>query len=218
MTDSESQSTSSPSPDDSTKPAPSGRWRFALTLSAILLAIALPIYWHKVLRHEIFPRNFGIVTESQIYRSGQLTERMLRHVIDKYDLTTIIALSDGTPESVMEKRVCDELGVLRIPFTLAGNGTGSPESYAQVLHSMKDPARQPLLVHCASGAQRAGASVLLYRHIVEGISIAEAYPESFKYKHKPDEWILLASLAENLPAIRDHYQRLQELPDDQNDP
>ena len=212
MTVSETQSTLSPSPDVSTKPAP-GRWRFALTLSAILLAIALPVYWHKVLRHEFFPRNFGIVTESQVFRSGQLTERMLRHVIDQYDLAAIIALSDGSPESAMEQRVCDELGVLRIPFTLAGNGTCPPETYAQVLNSMNDPARQPILVHCASGAQRAGASVLLYRHIVQGIPIAEAYPESFKYKHKPDEWILLAYVADNLPAIRDYYQRLQDLPD-----
>lgn len=213
MTESEAQSTPFTAPDKPTNPTSRGRWRFILTLSAILLAIALPIYWHKVLRHEFFPRNFGVVTEAQVYRSGQLTERMLRHVIDKYELRSIIALSDGSPESVMEQRVCDELGVTRIPFTLAGNGTGSPESYAQVIYSMNDPDRQPVLVHCASGAQRAGASVLLYRHIVEGIPIAEAYPESFRYKHKPDEWILLAHLAENLPAIRNHYEQLRGLPD-----
>ena len=214
MTATETQSTPTTTPDEPTKPAPRGRWRFVLTLSAIVLAIALPIYWHKVLRHEFFPRNFGVVTEAQVYRSGQLTERMLRHVIDQYGLRTIIALNDGSPGSAMEQRVCDELDILRIPFTLAGNGTGSPESYAQVIDNMNNPARQPVLVHCASGAQRAGVSVLLYRHIVQGISIAEAYPESFKYKHKPDEWILLAYLAENLPAIRDHYARMEGLPDD----
>lgn len=214
MSASETQSTPSPSPDDSTNPAQRGRWRFVLTLSAILLAIALPIYWHKILRYEIFPRNFGIVSESQVYRSGQLTERMLRQVIEQYDLHTIIALNDGAPESAMEQRVCDELGVLRIPFSLAGNGSGPPETYAQVLYSINDPSRQPVLVHCAAGAQRAGVAILLYRHLVQDIPIAEAYPETFQYKHKPDEWALLAYLTENLPAIREHYEQLRGLPDD----
>jgi len=34
------------------------------------------------------------------------------------------------------------------------------------------------------------------------MSVTEAYPESFDYKHEPDEWELLAYLADNLPSIR----------------
>lgn len=67
-------------------PVPGSRLRFILTLGAIALAIALPIFWHKVLRHEIFPRNFGTVAEAQVYRSAQLTDRMLRQVIEEYNL------------------------------------------------------------------------------------------------------------------------------------
>ena len=53
-----------------------------------------------------------------------------------------------------------------------------------------------ILIHCAAGAQRTGVIVLLYRHIIQGQDLAQAYLESFQYKHKPDEWRLLAYVAQ----------------------
>jgi len=56
---------------------------------------------------------------------------------------------------------------------------------------MTDPSKQPVLVHCSSGAQRTSAAAMLYRHIVEGKSFDDAYPESLRYGHDPDENIRL---------------------------
>jgi protein tyrosine phosphatase (PTP) superfamily phosphohydrolase (DUF442 family) len=160
--------------------------------------------WHKVIRYELFPRNFGVVEEGQIYRSGRLTPRMLREVCEDRNIRTIIDLTgdDGEPEQIREQEEADRLGVQRVAYDLHGDGTGDPADYAEVLRIMADPDRQPVLVHCATGAQRTSAAVVLYRHLIQGRPLEEVYPESFEYKHKPDEWILLAYIAEHREEIR----------------
>ena len=163
--------------------------------------------WHKVIRHEIFPRNFGIVETGEIYRSGQLTDRALRKVIAEHDIKTIIDLSD-TPtneHAPREQATADELGVERFGFQMAGDGKGDPDDYAEVIRLMEDPENHPVLVHCAAGAQRTGVAVVLYRHLVQGQDIETIYPETFDYKHKPKEWIMLAFLLDNIDEIRTAY-------------
>ena len=179
--------------------------RLIVVLAVALAAGAAARIWHKNIRHELFPRNFRVVVEGRIYRSGQLTERMLRGVCREYSIRSIIDLSvqdQARPETIMERRVSGEIGVTRHEFSLAGDGSGDPQHYVAVLGLMADAENHPILVHCAAGAQRTSAAVILYRHIVEGRSLREAYPESFEFGHKPDEWELLAYLAENLDRIR----------------
>jgi hypothetical protein len=60
-------------------------------------------------------------------------------------------------------------------------------------------------VHCGSGAQRTSTATLLYRMVIENQSAAEAYRESFNYGHKPDEWVLLAWVADHIDYVRARY-------------
>jgi protein tyrosine/serine phosphatase len=194
-----------------------------LTVTLVIaMIVGGAVLWHKVLREQFFPKNFGVVEAGEIYRSGQLTPRMLREVCQERGIRTIIDL-DGAepqrPEKQIEQAVADEMGVKRYAFSMVGDGTGDPAGFAQVVRLMADPENQPVLVHCAAGAQRTSTAVILYRHLEQGEPIAEVYPESFEYKHKPDEWVLLAYLADHLDAIRTAYdasQLVEDLaPDDQ---
>lgn len=186
-----------------------------LKIIIIIAIVAGVIYGIKKTRYQFMARNFGVVEQNQIYRSGRLTPRMLRKVIAENNIKTILDLGAyqlGSDDDIKEQAICDELGVTRVRFELAGDGSGNPNYYVQALRMMKDENTYPLLVHCAAGAQRASGAVLLFRHIVQGVAIAEAYPESFKFKHKPDEWQLLAYIAEYKHEIAQSLKTGEQIP------
>ena len=170
-----------------------------LRLVIIVVIAAGVIYGIKKTRYQFIARNFGVVEAGEIYRSGRLTPRMFRKKVGENNIKTVLDLGayvPGSPEDLREQQLSEELGAERFRFTLDGDGTGNPNYYVQALRLMSDPEAQPILIHCAAGAQRTGALVLLYRHIVQGQELGEAYPESFQYKHKPSEWELLAYVAQ----------------------
>jgi tyrosine-protein phosphatase SIW14 len=173
-----------------------------LIIIALVLCVGgSMVAWHKVIRHELFPRNFGIVVPDQIYRSGQLTPRMLRQVVEEHGIKTVIALNGADAAVAEEGAILAELGVDHLVFNLSGDGTGGAETYGEVVCRMADPATHPILVHCAAGAQRTTTAAIAYQHLIEHKAIADVYAESFNYKHKPDEWKLLAFLSDDMDQI-----------------
>lgn len=187
----------------------------ALKIIIIIAIVAGVIYGLKKTRYQFIARNFGVVETGQIYRSGRLTPRMLRKVIAENNIRTILDLGAYHLDSqgeINEQAISDELGVTRVRFDLKGDGTGNPNYYVQALRMMQDESTYPLLVHCAAGAQRASGVVLLFRHIVQGVDIADAYPETFDYKHKPDEWQLLAYIAQYQHEIAKSLESGEQIP------
>ena len=186
-----------------------------LRLVVIIVIVAGVIYGVKKTRYQFIARNFGIVEASEIYRSGRLTPRVFRKVVGENKIKTVLDLGayvPGSPEDRREQRLAEEFGAQRFRFTLHGDGTGNPNYYVQALRLMSDPEAQPILIHCAAGAQRTGVLVLLYRHIIQGQELAEAYPESFRYKHKRDEWQLLAYVAQWNDEIADSLRTGEPIP------
>lgn len=165
--------------------------------------------WQKYVKDYIIPRNFGIVEPGMIYRSGRLKPNVLTNLHDEYKLHTIIDLGaylPGSDDDRAEQNVADTLGMERHTFSLKGDGTGDPNAYVEALRLMVDPAHQPVLVHCSAGAQRTSAAVIVYRNVIEGMPIEQAYPESFDYKHEPKDYHLLAYLADNIDVIRASFE------------
>lgn len=191
-----------------TKPRSS---RLPLVLIVLgILAGGGAIGWHKVVRHYFVARNFGVVEDGAVYRSGRIKPIMVRKLHERYGIATIIdlgAYAPGSEEDLAEQAVAEELGMTRHSFHLVGDGTGDPNGYVQAVRLMADPANQPVLVHCAAGAQRTGTAVILYRHLVQGRPIAETIPEAIEHKHDPGgNWRLLAYLAENLGVMEESYR------------
>ena len=186
-----------------------------LRLVVIIVIVVGVIYGIKKTRYQFIARNFGVVETGEIYRSGRLTPRMFRKVVDENNIRTVLDLGayvPGSPEDVREQDLAEELGAERYRFYLDGDGTGNPNYYVQALRLMSDPEAQPILIHCAAGAQRTGVIVLLYRHIIQGQDLAQAYPESFQYKHKADEWQLLAYVAQWNDEIADSLRTGEPIP------
>lgn len=178
-------------PPKSPAPAP-WSWRH-FTRNTILVAAVLVLVGVFVVEGVIpnlVPKNFGVVDEGRVYRSGELTTMALTSVVEDHGIKTIIDFGAHDRDPAGERReqaTADALGVRRIVLNLEGDATGDPNRYADALRIMRDPESGPVLVHCAAGAQRTGCAVALYRSLVDGWDDERALLEAEQYKHDPND-------------------------------
>ena len=97
---------------------------------------------------------------------------------------TVINLRGGKGSFFyLEKHACEKLGLVLEDFGLSSRSVPS----AQEMHDAKllfDRIQYPALLHCKSGADRAGIMSVLYRHFHLGHPISEAKKElSFRTLH-----------------------------------
>lgn len=156
------------------------------------------------------PKNFGVVEEGRIYRSGELTPSSLSRIVEQYHIRTIVDLGaypEGSGEEQREQRTAKALGLTRYVLRLEGDATGNPNHYVHALKIINDPARQPVLVHCSAGTQRTGCLVMLQRHIVEGKPYSDVFHEATEHRHDPgDNPHLLLMLADWTDKIAESYR------------
>lgn len=161
-------------------------------------------------------RNFGVIEEGTLYRSGRMGVAALRRVIEERHIRTIVdlgAYEPGSAEESLESSVAEGLGVRRVVLRLRGDGTGDPNMYVDALRVMTDRNAQPVLIHCAAGTNRTGACAMLYRHIIEGIGFGDAYREAMTYGHDPgSDWVTLTYLAEWSDEIEESLESGDTIP------
>ncbi|MFN0010421.1 MAG: fused DSP-PTPase phosphatase/NAD kinase-like protein [Phycisphaerales bacterium] len=153
-----------------------------------LLACGLGFGFRYGVRDDLFARNFGVVEEGKVYRSGRQTPAMMKRLVEEHKIKTIVdlgAFGDGSVEEKQAQATAAALGVRRVRYVLAGDGTGDPNAYVAALRVMVDAASQPVLVHCAAGAQRTSGCVMLYRLATAGEPFEKTYAEAQEYKHRP---------------------------------
>jgi protein tyrosine/serine phosphatase len=190
-------------------PAAPGRriwWGFGVL---ILLAIAAPIVWHNGLKNQFFPKNFGIVEPGKIYRSGQISWRLIEPTLKENNIRTIVVLSatGAKPEDVAgEVRAAADLGIDRQIFPLSGDGTGNLDTYAAAVAAIDRSVKEnkPVLVHCVAGAQRTGGVIAVYRLLVQHESPAAALAEMRNFGHDP------TSNPHLLEYLNDHMSELAQ--------
>lgn len=157
------------------------------------------------IRDHLIPRNFGTVEQGHIYRSGRLTPATMERIVRQNNIRTVIdlgAYDEGSVPDVLERRTAEALGARRVRFSLSGDATGNPADYVNALKIMADPANHPLLVHCAAGAQRTSAAVMLYRKAFQNVPFEQSLDEARTFGHDPeDNPKLLEYLARHGEAI-----------------
>lgn len=120
-----------------------------------------------------------------MYRCSQPSPAQIRKYHKRYGIRSIVNLR-GPHEYgsyAMEQEVCRELGIELHDFKLFSR---SPPSVKRI-HGLDDlfaRIRYPALLHCKSGADRAGTAAALYRVLHLGHPVEEAMKElSWKYGH-----------------------------------
>lgn len=145
-------------------------------------------------------KNFRVVRDGVLYRSGQMTEEGLKRAVHDYGIRTVISLRYArvpgeTPPDSKEETLCQKLDlryerILPRPWDAESGKNGrARQGGQQFVELMNDPANYPVLIHCFAGTHRTGAYCAVYRMEFEGWSNEEAIEElkSLGYEHIAEE-------------------------------
>jgi hypothetical protein len=141
-------------------------------LALVASVIAGPVWFAVYQLHQ--QRNFKVVQEGVLYRSGQMTVDGLRRAVHDYGIRTIITLRDPLDPSRadtdrQEEEFCtkEDVQFVRLPPRGWADTPYGPapveENMQQFLRVLRDPRNQPVLLHCFAGIHRTGAYCAVYR-------------------------------------------------------
>lgn len=161
----------------------------------LALAVALAAFLYvEVVRPNLVPKNFGVIEQGRVYRSGQLTPAAMRRIVEREHIKTEIdlgsywdggRLADPAGEA-RNQRAAEAMGVTRYVMPLVGDGTGNVNWYIHALRIMNDPSKQPVLVHCGAGSERTSVAAILYEQLRTGSpDNATGVEQARKFRHNP---------------------------------
>jgi hypothetical protein len=175
-----------------------------------LLAAAFIWLWKDRLEDRVFPRNWGVVIPGQLYRSGQLSEPLLESTLREHKIDLVVDLNQLPPTASADQHaeiaITNRLGVRHVRCELLGDGTGDPSSYIEALALIHEARRRGhrVLVHCTSGAQRAGGVVAIYQMLFLGADANEARDLMTKHGWRPNrDHAVVDYVDAHLPEIAD---------------
>ena len=155
-------------------------WLFVIALltgcacpaGPIIDDICRPDNWAKVPKNipDPKPSNFFEVNQ-KLFRSAKPTEDVIRNLVDKNIIKTVISLAE--PDFT-------EKSISKVNFiTVDTEYLGGPreKDVVKFLRIVLTPRYQPVLVHCERGSDRTGTMIAVYRIVVQGWEPEEAIRE-----------------------------------------
>ena len=136
---------------------------------------------HAFLR--VLWNNFHQVCDG-VYRANQPSPSHLKSYKDK-GIKAVLNLRGFTKQSyaLFEEDSCKNLGLDLISVSLSGRSAPQPEKLLEILDIM-EKIPKPFVLHCKSGADRAGLVSAMYLITQKKLSVSEAKKQlSFKYLH-----------------------------------
>lgn len=160
--------------------------------------------------------NFYKVDEI-LYRGGQPNQEGLKK-LKSLGIKTVISLREEDKQMLREKELIEALGMKFSNLPLSVYRRPSDEQVISFLENALDQDNQPVFVHCNSGRDRAGAMVALYRVVVSGWTIKEAYKEAKRLGFWPYKGE--AELKKFIHQIKDkkiYFEKVRELTYEDNE-
>lgn len=167
-------------------------------LVVVAFVVGAVVFGYRVVWPDVHPKRFAEVVPGKLYRSGEPSPAALEAIVREHGVRTIIDLGVAPEGEIRERRLqlsAQALGITRFKFDLIGDSTGNPNEYVAALRIASDPARQPVLVHCATGSQRTSCAIGLFRAAFEGVSVDEAIAEANRFDAKPKVGETMRSIA-----------------------
>ena len=160
--------------------------RYLLGFLVVALLVGGPFAYSR--HRQAQYRNFRVVEDGKLYRSGQMSLSALHNTIDAYGIRTVISLRYASKDGEkapdwQEEEFCRNQGIryIRIrPREWKADDEGTipaQEPVDQFLRTMDDPAVYPVLIHCFAGMHRTGSYCALYRMEYQHWNNGEAMQE-----------------------------------------
>ncbi len=126
--------------------------------------------------------NFERVS-ANLMRGGAPSEQALKE-LKAAGVKTIVNLRGGGAASKKEERAARAVGLdyYNIPM---GYSDPNLSKVSSVLDIIRDPAKQPVYIHCLQGADRTGMMVGIHRVLSDGWQFDQAYTEMRGHHFKP---------------------------------
>ncbi|HEX4124849.1 MAG TPA: tyrosine-protein phosphatase [Tepidisphaeraceae bacterium] len=187
----------------------SSRLQVAVLIAALAIVAGGIAAWFGGVRNQFLPKDFGVVEPGRIYRSGQISSRMLRKTIEQYHIAVVVDLSspnEENPDALAEKRIDAEAGAQHLYFPLGGDGLGNPQRYVDAIDAIlrANRAGHAALVHCQAGSERTGGVIAVYRILIEGKPESQAFAEMEKYGFSP------ARNRKLIPFLKEHLEQWRQ--------
>jgi tyrosine-protein phosphatase SIW14 len=153
---------------------------FAGLIAALL--VAGPLGYKRWRDREY--RNFHVVEDGVLYRSGQLPLPRLQQFVLTHGIRTVISLREGDKIDDQHEEAwvkAKALKFVRIPprqwWPDAAGKVPAEASLKTFREVMDDPANYPVLVHCFAGIHRTGTMCAIFRIDYQGWTNDEAMAE-----------------------------------------
>lgn len=128
--------------------------------------------------------NFHWIEPGVMARANQPSPQQIARYAEQ-GFKTILNLRgpSDTGYYALEREACERHGIEMIDARMLSR---DPPSHAQILRAKElfETIRYPALMHCKSGADRAGAMAVLYKHLKMGVPVEDAVEQlRLKYLH-----------------------------------
>ena len=149
--------------------------------------------------------NFAAVAPGRLYRSNHPTPANLAAMTRRYGLKTLINLRGRTRNGsdALSRAAAKELGLDFIDMALESRGAPQRDRILR-LHDIYRQMRAPALIHCKSGADRAGLAAGLFVLFQGGTARQALQQLSLRYGH------IRQARTGILDAFFHHYARVAE--------
>ncbi|GAN00183.1 hypothetical protein U91I_03848 [alpha proteobacterium U9-1i] len=128
--------------------------------------------------------NFHWIEPGKMARANQPSpEAIARYAQAGFKTILNLRGPSNTGYYALEKEACEKHGLAMVDVRMHSR---EPPSIAQVKRAKElfETIQYPALMHCKSGADRAGVMAVLYKHFAMGVPIAEAVEQlELKYLH-----------------------------------
>lgn len=128
--------------------------------------------------------NWGAVAPGRLYRCNHPTPGQLGRATRRYGLRSLINLrgATGNGSDALSRERAARLGLRFIDVPMSSGGAPSREQVLALAEALRS-APQPALVHCKSGADRAGFAAAVFL-LMQGRTVAEAMRQlSLRFGH-----------------------------------